>query len=445
MPSAAAVCTSAAYSATQLAMGLVLASLGPVMLALTAQTAASVDELAVIFSARALGHVGGCIIGGWLLDKLRGGGHRLMVASLLALSACTALQPMTRSVGALACLTALQGVGMGFLDPCCNVLLLWLHGSRSAPWMQAMHCCFGVGALLSPLLVRAAQAASATRSYHSAFYGIAGFLLAAALPFLLLPSPPPPAHRVSPASAIWRGCCSRSLRDVLRLLLADAALLVTLVATILGIYVGAEVSYGAYVLVYAHQELDISEGNGQFITAVFWGCLALGRLAAMFIAMRMPPVRMLWIAFTGCCACALVLLALPSVRVIWAASAVLGFCMAPVFPTLYSLAGSYMSVSGRVATVFVIGASAGVSIRPTASCRKHTKPTQLVFRSWFSLLQQGISSTPLGLTRSQRWYFAVPSPTSACSNPCCYTASACSKRWSTKAQISVARKGKCRA
>ena len=83
MPSVSAVCASAAYSATQLAMGLVLASLGPVMLAFTAQTAASIEQLAVIFSARAIGHVGGCIVGGWLLDKLPGGGHRLMVASLL--------------------------------------------------------------------------------------------------------------------------------------------------------------------------------------------------------------------------------------------------------------------------------------------------------------------------------------------------------------------------
>ena len=91
MPSVSAVCASAAYSATQLAMGLVLASLGPVMLAFTAQTVASIEQLAVIFSARAIGHVGGgCIVGGWLLDKLPGGGHRLMAASLLALAIGTA-------------------------------------------------------------------------------------------------------------------------------------------------------------------------------------------------------------------------------------------------------------------------------------------------------------------------------------------------------------------
>ena len=45
-------------------------------------------------------------------------------------------------------------------------------------------------------------------------------------------------------------CC-----DVLRMLLTDAALLATLIPFILGIYVGAEVSYGAYVLVYSHARI----------------------------------------------------------------------------------------------------------------------------------------------------------------------------------------------
>jgi fucose permease len=222
-------------------MGLVLASLGPIMLALTAQTQTSIDELAVIFSARALGHVVGCVVGGWLLDKLHGGGHRLIVASLCALAAGTALQPTARSVVALASLTALQGAGMGFLDPCCNVLLLRLHGSAAAPWMQAMHCCFGVGALLAPLLVRAAQASSPAASYHAAFYGIAAFLLVTALPFLLLSSPSAPAQHPAPAA----GPAARSCRprDALLLLLTDTALLVAFVAAILGVYVGAEVSY----------------------------------------------------------------------------------------------------------------------------------------------------------------------------------------------------------
>jgi FHS family Na+ dependent glucose MFS transporter 1 len=243
------------------------------------------------------------------------------------------------------------------------VLLLALHGMRSGSWMQAMHCCFGVGALLSPLLVRAAQTSSPSATYHLAFYGISSFLLVAALPFLLLPPP----QRAAPPHAQTDGCFSRHPCHTMPLLLTPAALLVALIALILGIYVGAEVSYGAYILVYAHQRLAVDESDGQYITALFWGSLALGRLAAACAAVRLSPTRMMWLVFVGCVACSLLLLTLPTVPALWAASALLGALMAPTFPTLYTLAGSYMPVSGRVATVFVLGASAGVMMCPLLS------------------------------------------------------------------------------
>jgi FHS family Na+ dependent glucose MFS transporter 1 len=329
------------------------------MLALAAQTNASIQQLAFIFSTRALGHVVGCVVGGWMLDKFRGGGHRLMVASLVLLSAGTALQPSASSVGVLAFLSALQGAGMGFLDPCCNVLLLWLHGSGSAPWMQAMHCCFGIGAFLSPLLVRAAQASSITASYHPSFYAMSAVLIVATVPFLLLPSPTAPTAP-TPTAPTTHPSFSRRSCNCLQPLFTDTAVLVALTASILGVYVGAEVSYGAYVLVYAHEQLHVAEGDGQYITALFWGCLALGRLLAVFVTIRITPACMMWIVCFGCVVCAVVLLALPSVHILWVGSAALGAFMAPTFPTLYTLVGSYTTASGRVATVLVMGASAGV-------------------------------------------------------------------------------------
>jgi hypothetical protein len=84
------------------------------MLAFTAQTVASIELLAVIFSARAIGHIGSCIVGGWLLDKLLGGGHRLMVASLLALAIGTALQPFGRLCGRTGVFDCSSRPGHGF-------------------------------------------------------------------------------------------------------------------------------------------------------------------------------------------------------------------------------------------------------------------------------------------------------------------------------------------
>ena len=67
--------------------------------------------------------------------------------------------------------------------------------------------------------------------------------------------------------------------------------LLFLVALLLGVYVGSEVSFGSYVLVYSHQRLDLDEvhtpinihsrstlsliiyrlqSSGQYLTAVYW-------------------------------------------------------------------------------------------------------------------------------------------------------------------------------
>ena len=56
---------------------------------------------------------------------------------------------------------------MGVLDSVGNTLLIYTHGNKVAPFMQAMHFSFGVGALLSPLMVRWAMVSQTTRTnYH---------------------------------------------------------------------------------------------------------------------------------------------------------------------------------------------------------------------------------------------------------------------------------------
>ena len=65
-----------------LALGLVLASLGPIMLALPKQTGSDTHGVSVVFTARSIGYLLGSTIGGVLLDKWPKRGNLLMSASL---------------------------------------------------------------------------------------------------------------------------------------------------------------------------------------------------------------------------------------------------------------------------------------------------------------------------------------------------------------------------
>lgn len=105
---------SIAYFIAFFGVGLVIASLGPIMIALSVQTSAAVDDLAFLFTSRAVGYLLGSVVSGALVDKLPG--HRLMCAGLAANSVATGAFPLTSSIPLLAALSSVQGLAMGVLD-----------------------------------------------------------------------------------------------------------------------------------------------------------------------------------------------------------------------------------------------------------------------------------------------------------------------------------------
>ncbi len=94
--------------------------------------------------------------------------------------------------------------------------------------------------------------------------------------------------------------------------------------------------------------------------------IALGRFLAVFVSMRLSPKQMLCIDFLGCVFWSVILLLVNVRFVLWLSSALFGLFMASIFPTLLTLAESFMPISGKVATVFVVGASLGELALPAA-------------------------------------------------------------------------------
>lgn len=82
--------------------------------------------------------------------------------------------------------------------------------------------------------------------------------------------------------------------------------------------------------------------------------------------MRLSPKQMLWIDFLGCVFWSGILLLVNEQVVLWLSSALFGLFMASIFPTVLTLAESFMPISGKVATVFVVGASLGELALPAA-------------------------------------------------------------------------------
>ncbi|GIY85280.1 sodium-dependent glucose transporter 1 [Caerostris darwini] len=60
--------------------------------------------------------------------------------------------PWSRSMEVLTVLMTINGVSLGILETGSNVCCLSLWGKDSGPYFQALHCIFGLGALIAPLI-----------------------------------------------------------------------------------------------------------------------------------------------------------------------------------------------------------------------------------------------------------------------------------------------------
>jgi MFS family permease len=128
-------------------------------------------------------------------------GHRLIFGSLMFAAISTFCVPFITSLGLLAFTVSLQGIAMGAMDVGGNVMLLWLHPEFCDPYLQMIHCSFGVGATVTPLVLGAFMAAN-ENSITVPFCVLSLLVVPILVSVCITPSPtnPIPASPSSPAA-----------------------------------------------------------------------------------------------------------------------------------------------------------------------------------------------------------------------------------------------------
>ncbi len=259
---------TAGYFAAFIAMGMYGAALGPTLPGLAAQTGSELNQVSILFSARAFGYLMASVATGRLYDRLPG--HRVMAVMLALMAVGMIVVPAIPLLPLLAVVFWFLGVTEAGVDVGGNTLIVWRHGARVGPYMNAMHFCFGVGAFVAPIII--AQAILLSGGITWAYRILALLMLPAVIWVARIPSPRPPApHEQEGVGAArpWP---------------------VFLIAALLFLFVAAEASYGGWVYTYA-LELGIgSAATAAYLTSAFWGALTLGRLVSIPICGSFPPV-----------------------------------------------------------------------------------------------------------------------------------------------------------
>jgi FHS family Na+ dependent glucose MFS transporter 1 len=336
------------YSGAFVALGLATAVLGPTLPRLAERTQSQLGEASILFTLLSLGYLVGSLQGGRLYDRVPG--HPVVAGALAIMAATLAAVPAIPRLWLLALTVFLLGAAAGAVDVGGNTLLVWVYGRQVGPYMNALHFFFGLGSLLSPIVV--AQALLLSDDVARAYWTLALLTMPPALWLLRAPSPQPPAGSTG------------TLDDPSPLPSRDR-LLLPLFVFLFSLYVGAESAFGGWIYSYA-VALDLSsEATAAYLASAFWGALMVGRLLTVPIAARVRPDRVLLADLAGCLlSVAVLLLGSGSTQATWLGACGLGLSMASVFPMLISLAERRLTISGRVTGWFLAGASVGSMTLP---------------------------------------------------------------------------------
>ncbi len=178
------------YFLAYIVLGMTTATLGPALPYLARNVSTSLRGISSLFIGHRLGYMIGSFVGGHLYDRISG--NRLMAGMLLIMAAGMIATPVIPILSLLVVIVFLHGIAEGTVDVGGNVLLVWIKPPKIGSLMNALHLFFGLGALISPLIL--AQVIRHTGGIRCGYWIIA--------------AQPSPKSSGGPG---YRPCCGRPL------------------------------------------------------------------------------------------------------------------------------------------------------------------------------------------------------------------------------------------
>lgn len=335
------------YYGAFLALGLIIASIGPALPYLARQTGSELREISYVFVARSLGFIIGSMIAGRIYDSVKG--HPLLVGGILALAGLSGLVPVVPRLWAMVLLFFGLGLCGSAVSVGGSMLLVWANRGRLGSLLGGLHFIWGVGAFLSPIIV--VRLIKFSGDIDLAFIILSLLALPVCYWLLRLQSPLPWRRSHDELEGHSDGPAKTSLA--------------VMIWFFLFLYTGTEASIGNWIFTYAIKTSHGNATSAAYLNSAFWGMLTLGRLAAIPLVSRVRPRTILLVDLSGALLSVLLIFFFEGSNLaLWIGVCGVGLAMASVFPTTILFAERRMPLSGKLTGILYAGSSAGSMVLP---------------------------------------------------------------------------------
>ena len=323
-------------------------------------------QLGALLASAMAGYLASSFSSGALVARLGVGLVLLWSSVLMVVNAFAYAVAPTWSVMVAAGLLA--GLGAGAVDAGINAFAAARFSPRLVSWL---HACYGLGAMLGPLLMTAVLTSGLGWRWG---YALIGALLAAvAVSFLVTrarwtmarPDPGSPAEAPERVAGLFETLGRPR---------------VWLNVALFFVYAGLEVTAGQWTYSLFTDARGIAAGAAGVWIAVYWAALTAGRVVSGALASRLAANALLRIGTIGALGGALLIWWDPGFGAGPVGLAALGFALAPIFPTLiaetparlgpphatsaigFQVAGAYLGVAAIPGFTGLLATYAGLEV-----------------------------------------------------------------------------------
>jgi len=370
-----------AYYLAFVVVGMTTASFGPGIPGFAAATGSTLAQVGALFVFHRIGYITGSLGGGKLVDTFRG--NRVTGAVLFVVAAGLAAVSLAGSLALLLGSIMIIGFAQGTAEVGANTGIVRLHGEAAGPYMNGLHLAFGVGAMISPLVL--AGAVKLAGKAAPGFLLLAACAAAAGIFVLRLP-----------AAAAGETAGRKEAA-------AGSAPLAGFFAVLLFFTIAGEAGFAGWVYSYATRTGLAGPGTAGLLTSAFWASLTVGRLAGIGLVRLLGARRLLLVNVAGAAAAGILFMLFPGTQaMLWIAVALLGFSQASIVPAAFTFAGEMSILSGTVAGVFIAASSAGGMVYPWLIGRFFDSAGPGVFPRFIAVSQAAALLSLLGVFLAAR-------------------------------------------